>query len=246
MIEIHPLTGIGEICAGASLAALLGDALDALGLMPFAAGDVLVVTQKIVSKAEGRMVDLSGIVPSAEATRLAEVTGKDRRFVELVLGEATGVVRAAPNVLITRHRSGHIMANSGVDRSNLGVAGDHALLLPEDADASARRLRAELVVPAVLISDSFGRPWRMGVAGFAIGAAGLPALVDRRGDSDRDGRTLEVTQIALGDLLASAAALVTGEGAEGIPAALIRGMILPDGSSPASVLIRPEPEDLFR
>ncbi len=251
MIAIHPLTGIAEVRTGDRLAPLLCNSLQALGLLPFVAGDVLVVTQKIVSKSEGRLVDMAEVIPGAEALRIAAITGKDPRLVELVLAEASGVVRAAPNVLITRHRSGHIMANSGVDRSNLGGDGEHALLLPADPDASAARLRADLasyssVAPAVLISDSFGRPWRLGVTGAAIGADGLPALVDRRGEKDRDGRILEVTQIALGDLLASAAALATGEGAEGIPAALIRGLALPKGSSPASALLRPEREDLFR
>jgi len=251
MIEIHPLTGIGEVGPGDCLAALLEASLGAMGLLPFLAGDVLVVTQKIVSKSEGRSVDLAGIVPGAEAKRIAAITLKDPAFVELVLGEAKEVVRAAPNVLITRHRSGLVMANSGIDRSNLGTSGDRALLLPADPDASAARLRSDLerrygCAPAIVISDSFGRPWRLGVTGVAIGAAGLTALVDRRGEKDRDGRILEVTQVALGDLAASAANLVIGEGAEGMPAALIRGLALPAGSSPASTLIRAEQEDLFR
>lgn len=226
--------------------------LSAAGLLPLAGSDVLVVTQKIVSKAEGRFVDLATVLPGTEAHRLAEITGKDARLVELVLREAETVVRAAPHVLITRHRLGHVMANSGIDRSNLGPGSSgRALLLPKDPDGSAQALRGELAAaggnaPAVIVSDSFGRPWRHGVTAVAIGAAGLPALVDRRGDIDRDGRKLEVTQIALGDQLATAAALATGEGAEGVPAVLIRGLTIPPGERPASDQIRPLDEDLFR
>jgi coenzyme F420-0:L-glutamate ligase/coenzyme F420-1:gamma-L-glutamate ligase len=252
MIEIHPLAGIGEVQPGDDLASLLYDALAEGKLLPAGACDVLVVTQKIVSKAEGRFVDLAGVTPGAEALRLASVTRKDPRLVELVLAESTNVVRAVPNVLITRHRLGHVMANGGIDRSNIGPGGaERVLLLPVDPDASARGLREAFALrggdaPAVVISDSFGRPWRHGVTGVAIGAAGLPALVDRRGDLDRDGRRLEVTQIALADMLATAAALATGEAAEGVPAALIRGVGWPAGASPASALLRPLGEDLFQ
>jgi coenzyme F420-0:L-glutamate ligase/coenzyme F420-1:gamma-L-glutamate ligase len=246
MIAIHPLAGIGEVLPGADLAALLHEALTAADLLPLLADDVLVVTQKIVSKAEGRFVDLADVEPGAEALRLAETTRKDARLVELTLAEASAVIRAVPNVLITRHRLGHVMANSGIDRSNIGPGGaDRALLLPVDPDASAARLNAALGC-AIVISDSFGRPWRHGVTGVAIGASGLPALIDRRGDLDRDGRRLEVTQIALADMIASAAMLATGEGAEGLPAALVRGAAWPEGSSPAATLVRPLEEDLFR
>jgi len=162
------------------------------------------------------------------------------------------VVRAAPEVLITRHRSGHVMANAGIDRSNMGPGSkDRALLLPLDADASAHRLHAALnkywpEPPAVLISDSFGRPWRMGVTNVAIGASGLPSLIDRRGETDRDGRRLEVTQVALGDMIASAGGLVTGEGAESVPAVLVRGLRWSAQDRPAAALVRPLQEDLFR
>ena len=251
MISIHPLTGMGEIQAGDDLAMLLRDALEAAGMWPLQEGDVLVVTQKILSKAEGRMVDLTQVEPGEEALELAEKTRKDPRLVELVLRESSAIVRAVPHVLITRHRLGHVMANSGIDRSNIGPGGhERALLLPLDPDGSAAALSQALAsggnAPAVVISDSFGRPWRHGVVGVAIGAAGLPALVDRRGEEDRDGRSLEVTQIALADQIATAAALVTGEGAEGIPAVLMRGLHLPVGDAPASALVRPIEEDLFR
>lgn len=252
MIAIHPLAGMPEISAGDDLAKLLRQALEAAGLWPVHQGDVLVVTQKILSKAEGRMIDLDAVKPSLEALELAKTTRKDARLVELVLQESSAVVRAVPHVLITRHRLGHVMANSGIDRSNIGPGGsERALLLPVDPDGSAAGLSKALagdngIAPAVVISDSFGRPWRYGVVGVAIGSAGLPALVDRRGEEDRDGRRLEVTQIALADQIATAAALATGEGAEGIPAVLIRGLPLPDGDAPASALVRPLEEDLFR
>jgi coenzyme F420-0:L-glutamate ligase/coenzyme F420-1:gamma-L-glutamate ligase len=251
MIGLHPLETLGEIRPGANLAQLLAAALAALGLAP-QDHDVLVVTQKIISKAENRYADLRAVTPGAEALRLAAITRKDARLVELVLAESQAVIRAVPHVLITRHRGGHVMANAGIDRSNLGPGHeDDVLLLPLDADASAARLRQQLAayltpVPGVVISDSFGRPWRMGVTNVALGAAGFPALWDRRGAPDRDGRVLEITQIALGDMAASAAGLAMGEGAEGVPAVLLRGLKLPGAEiTPAAALVRPVPEDLF-
>lgn len=250
MIEIHPLKGLPEIGPGDPLGALLADALRGAELAPLR-GDVLVVTQKIVSKAEGRLVCLNDMAPSARARELAEVTGKDPRLVELVLRESSAVLRAAPNVLIARHKLGLVMANAGIDRSNVGAGGaDLALLLPRDPDASARTLSAQLEAAfgapvAVVLSDSFGRPWRLGVVNVAIGAWGLPALLDRRGEIDRDGRRLEVTQVGVGDLLASAAGLAMGEGVEGVPAALVRGCGLRGPSAPASALLRSPQEDLF-
>ena len=250
MIEVHPVVGIGEVAPGDDLIAMLLVALEKAKL-ELRGDDVLVVTQKIVSKAEGRMVALSSVAPSEEARRLASLTGKDPRLVELVLSQSTAVVRAAPNVLITRHHLGLVMANAGIDRSNLGPGyGEHVLLLPLDPDHSADKLRGYVlartgVAPGVLISDSFGRPWRNGVTGIAIGAAGMPSLIDRRGELDRDGRPLEVTQVAAADLLASAAALATGEGAEGVPFVLIRGMAFDHEPRAAASLVRPASEDLF-
>lgn len=249
MIELHPITAIGEVRPGDDLAGLLVHALAGCGC---GGDDILVVTQKIVSKAEGRFVHLDQVGPGPRAIELAAVTHKDPRLVELVLAESSGVVRAAPGVLITRHRTGHVMANAGVDRSNLGPGDtDRVLLLPEDSDASARRLRGALgallpAAPGIVISDSFGRPWRNGVVNVALGVSGLAALIDRRGENDRDGRRLEVTQVALGDLAASAAGLLMGEGAEGVPAVLIRGLSLGGEPRPASVLVRPAQQDLFR
>lgn len=252
MIQIFPLTDIGEVEPGGDLADMLAAATRTAGIVP-AVADILVVTQKILSKAEGRFVELASVTPGARALELAAITRKDPRLVELVLMESVAVVRAAPNVLITRHRSGLVMANAGIDRSNLGPGRDDAvLLLPIDADASAQRLCAALAafwpeVPGVLVSDSFGRPWRYGVVNVAIGASGLPALIDRRGELDRDGRRLEVTQVALADMIASAAGLATGEGAESIPAVIVRGVPgIGVADAPATALVRPLAEDLFQ
>ncbi len=251
MIQLIPLLGIGEVLPGCDLGALLASALKKNQLSP-QHGDVLMVTQKIVSKAESRFVNLAEITPGPRALELAQLTHKDPRFVELVLAESADVVRAVPHVLITRHRSGHVMANAGIDRSNLGHdKGDWVLLLPRDADASAAALWAALAQhwpapPAIVISDSFGRPWRQGVVNVALGVSHFPALVDRRGELDRDGRRLEVTQVALGDMIAAAAGLSTGEGAEGVPAVLVRGVRWDAAPAPAAALIRPLEQDLFQ
>ena len=248
MISIQPVNGIGEVASGDDLAALLGDALAPLAPET---GDILVVTQKIISKAEGRRVDLAGVNPGPRAIEIGAAVGKDPRLVELVLAESAQIVRSAPNVLITRHRLGFVMANAGIDASNIGAQSDSVLLLPLDPDGTAARLREALqtrfgVGMSVVLSDSFGRPWRNGVINVAIGSAGLPALLDKRGGLDRDGRALQVTQIAYGDLIASAAGLAMGEAAEGIPAVLVRGCALPDIDIPAARLVRNQDEDLFR
>lgn len=249
--EIRPLVGIGEVSPGEDLVALVVRAFASADIR-IASDDILVVTSKILSKAEGRIAWLDAVSPGEQARRLAEVTRKDARLVELVLSESIAVVRAAPNVLITRHRLGLVMANAGIDQSNLGPGEpNRVLLLPTDPDASAAHLRRGLAAacgnaPAVVISDSFGRPWRNGVVNVAIGCSGLPALVDRRGERDRDGRVMQVTEIALADMIATAAGLVCGEGAEGVPAALIRNYPLPPGDAPATTLIRSAEQDLFR
>jgi coenzyme F420-0:L-glutamate ligase / coenzyme F420-1:gamma-L-glutamate ligase len=251
-VSLTGLRAIPEVRPGDDLARLLADALSAAGIQ-LRAHDVLVVAQKIVSKAEGRLVALASVVPGARAQELAVVTGKDARLIELILAESSEVLRARKDVLIVRHRLGFVMANAGIDRSNLGGAEDppQVLLLPVDPDASAQGLRAQLgarlgVQPGVLISDSFGRPWRRGVVNIALGASGIPALLDRRGEADRAGRRLEVTEVGLADALTAAAGLVMGEAAEGIPAVLIRGCTYTAPASPAQSLIRPLDEDLFR
>ena len=247
MIEILPLTGLPEVRPGDDLAALLAVAINDLPRGP-RPRDILVVTQKIVSKAENLFVDLADVEPDDEARMLAERTRKDPRLVALVLRESVAVVRAVPGVLITRHVSGCVMANGGIDQSNLGPGGDgRVLLLPRDPDAAAARLRASLGAdaPALIISDSFGRPWRVGVTNVAIGAAGFPALVDQRGMHARGGRPMAVTQTALADLAAAAAGLIMGEADEGVPAAVIRGLAWAGVERPAADLIRPVAEDLF-
>jgi coenzyme F420-0:L-glutamate ligase/coenzyme F420-1:gamma-L-glutamate ligase len=253
-LTLHTLTltglpGIGEIEPGADLAAILGGALRTLAVPP-GRNDVLVVAQKVVSKAEDRYVRLESVTVSPRAAELAALTRKDARVVELVLSESVEVLRAKADVLIVRHRLGYVMANAGIDRSNVG-GNDRVLLLPADPDGSAEALRASILQRyglevGVIISDSFGRPWRKGVTNVALGAAGVPALLDRRGELDRNGRRLEVTEVALADQLASAAGLLMGEGAESRPAVLIGGLTLTAPAVPAARLIRPLAEDLFR
>jgi coenzyme F420-0:L-glutamate ligase/coenzyme F420-1:gamma-L-glutamate ligase len=248
-LAVIPLGGMGEVEPGDDLAQLLSAAVRRTGA-ELSAGDVLVVAQKVVSKAENRYVDLRSVQVSPEAEHLASLTRKDPRIVQLVVSESTEVIRAKRDVLIVRHRLGYVMANAGIDRSNVGGE-NRVLLLPENPDASAAKLRATLATAlgvewGVVISDSFGRPWRKGVTNIALGAAGLPALIDRRGEADRHGRKLEVTEVAFADLIASAAGLVMGEGAEGVPAALLKGLTWSAESSNASALLRPLEEDLFR
>lgn len=254
-LELRALEGLPEIRRGDDLAALIGAALVRQGIT-LRAGDALVVAQKVVSKSEGRVVDLATVTPSARAVELAARVRKDPRFVEVVLAESSAVVRAVPDILITRHRQGFVMANAGIDRSNLpGAEDDLVLLLPEDCDASARRLREGLttvafvpdgVAPAVVISDSFGRPWRQGTVNVALGVAGMPAVRDHRGGFDREGRVLQTTQVALADALAAAAGLVMGETTESTPVVLARGLDFSGPLADGRSLIRPPDEDLFR
>ncbi len=250
-LEIEAVPGMPEVRPGDDVAALLHAALEAASLA-LGSGDVVVVAQKVISKAEGRIVSLAGISPSSRAEALAREVDKDPRLVEVILGESREVVASGPGVLVVEHVSGHVMANAGVDRSNVGTpAEDHVLLLPRDPDGAAARLREELaalagVAPAVVVSDSIGRPWRNGTAAVALGAAGLPALLDLRGLPDRDGRELQVSLVGLADQVAAAAALVMGEGAEGTPAAIVRGLALGGDEVPAAALLRPRERDLFR
>lgn len=248
-VTLTALPGIGEIEPGSDLGAVLCAALVRanIELLPH---DVLVVAQKAVSKADDRYVKLAAVQPSPGALELASITGKDPRLIELILTESTEVLRAKRDVLIVRHRLGYVMANAGIDRSNVGGV-DRVLLLPRDPDTSAVSLRATLAARfgaeiGIVISDSFGRPWRKGVTNVALGSVGLPALIDRRGETDRNGRKLEVTEVAFADLIASAAGLVMGEGAEGRPAVLVRGLAWRAADNPASTLVRPLQEDLFR
>jgi coenzyme F420-0:L-glutamate ligase / coenzyme F420-1:gamma-L-glutamate ligase len=251
-LEVIALTGLPLIKAGDDLVEMIAASLKQNGVEP-QAHDVLIVAQKIVSKAEGRMVDLATIKPSAQALALATEVDKDPRLVEVILSESVRVVRARRNVLIVEHRLGFIMANAGVDQSNVGPAdgAQRALLLPENPDRSAETLRRGLAAAtginlAVVINDSFGRAWRQGTAGVAIGAAGLPVLIDLRGRPDLFGRKLEVSVIGFADEIAAAASLVMGQSDEAAPVVLIRGLRWSAPESTAASLIRPSNEDLFR
>lgn len=251
-LELVPLQGLPLIKAGDDLANLIASALKLNGVTP-RAGDVLVVAQKIVSKAEGRVVDLATIEPSARALALAADIDKDPRLVEVILSESVRVVRARRGVLIVEHRLGFVMANAGVDQSNVAPAdrSRRVLLLPENPDRSAQMLRRGLAAATeidigVVINDSFGRPWRQGTAGVAIGVAGLPALVDLRGRPDLFGRKLEVSVVGFADEIAAAASLLMGQADEALPAVLIRGLRWSAPESTAASIVRPANEDLFR
>ncbi|WP_420466782.1 coenzyme F420-0:L-glutamate ligase [Panacagrimonas sp.] len=253
-LSFLPLAGLPEVQPGDDLATLLAAAIAGNeGVGALADGDVLVVAQKIVSKSENRFVNLTAVEPSGEANALAARCGKDPRLVELVLRESTEIVRVAPGVLIARHRLGFVVANAAIDQSNVPDGDQRALLLPVDPDRSAQALlegvRARFSVEiAVLIADSFGRPWRQGVCGVCIGCAGLESLVDLRGGVDRHGRVLKVTQLAIADQLCATASMMLGEAAEGRPMALVRGVPrrFLSTSRGARALVRPLAEDLFR
>ena len=246
-VSIYPISGLPEIVNGAPLADLIADALAQLG-MSLEAADVVVITQKVVSKAEGRVVSLGGVHPSARATEIGQRIGFDPRHVEVILSESVRIVREAPRVLITETRHGFICANSGVDRSNTGGK-EMVVLLPEHPDESARRLRERLralsgVAVGVVISDSFGRPWREGQVNVAIGAAGVVAMRDYRGREDPDGYELQGTELAVVDELASAAELVMGK-LDRLPVALVRGASLA-GDGRVQTMLRDPATDLFR
>jgi coenzyme F420-0:L-glutamate ligase/coenzyme F420-1:gamma-L-glutamate ligase len=250
-IEVLPLSGIPEIVPGDDLPAILVAAIgatpDALPLRP---DDVLVVTQKVVSKAEGAIVDLRTVAPRPEAIAFADEFGRDPRQVEVVLREARRVVRMERGVLITETRHGFVCANGGVDASNVGPAsGDLVTLLPTDPDASAQRIRERVRaafgpdVP-VVVSDSFGRPWRWGIVDVAIGVAGLRPLADLRGTPDADGRTMRSTVRAVADELASAAELAFGKTARR-PAAIVRGAEIARGAGSIREVVMDRESDLF-
>ena len=249
-VTLTALSGIPAIQPGDDVAAILAEALDATGLTP-CDGDVLVVTHKILSKAEDRYRSLEDVSPSPKALELAAATGKDAALVEVILSESREVLRSRRELIITEHRLGLVMANAGVDRSNVSGGPERVLLLPEDPDASSAALRAALrtrfgVDIAVVVSDSAGRAWRNGVVGLALGAAGIPALQDLRGRNDLEGRPLEVTQVGLADEIASAAELLMGEADEGRPAVLVRGVRWRESPVMAVALIRDREQDLFR
>ena len=251
-VTLTAVPGMPLIQPGDDLADVLIGCLRDADIVP-RARDVLVIAQKIVSKAEGRYVDLADVTPSPRALELAAVVGKDPRLIELTLAESREVVRYRPGVLVVEHRLGFVMANAGIDQSNIehGPERERALLLPENPDASCAQLKARLdrafgVELGIVINDSFGRPWRNGVVGVALGAAGLPALVDMVGKADLFGRTMRVTEIALADEIAAAASMVMGQTDAGLPVVHIRGLqwSAPDG--PAATLLRSRQSDMFR
>jgi coenzyme F420-0:L-glutamate ligase / coenzyme F420-1:gamma-L-glutamate ligase len=244
-LRVLPVLGLPEIKAGANLGELIA------GRTELQAGDVVVIAQKVVSKAEGRVRKLSSVIPGGEARRLAAALGKEPALVELILEESAEVLRAERGVLITETQHGFVCANAGIDSSNLPQTGT-VCLLPEDPDASARRIRAEVsaagIEVATIVADSFGRAWRLGQAEVAIGCAGLTPLDDWRGRRDAHGRELEATLIAIADEAAAAADLVRGKDSR-IPVAIVRGLnrfVTPDDGPGAAALRRPPGEDLFR
>lgn len=250
-VELIPVEGLPEVEPGDALGELIGRAV-ASGGETLSDDDLVVVSQKVVSKAEGRVVELAEVDPGERAIELADRLGKDPRLVELILRESGDVVRADRDVLIVEGRAGWISANAGIDASNV-PGEDRVTLLPEDSDASARRLRAELretsgAAPAVVVADSFGRPWRMGQTDVAIGCAGLVPVDDWRGRRDGHGTELAATAIAVGDEVAAAADLVRAKD-EGVPVTIVRGLgrfVTAEDGPGAAALRRARADDLFR
>lgn len=244
------LPGVPIVKTGDDISQLILDAYARVQAFP-QTGDVIVIASKIVSKAEGRVVRLGDVNPSEEALYVSSVVNKDPRLVELILSESTDISRMRPGVLVTEHVLGFISANAGLDASNVDPTQEKVLLLPLDPDGTAEQIRQQLKSAtgqdiAVVITDTHGRPFRLGNVGVAIGVAGMQALWDQRGQHDLFGREMVATILGYGDLVASAAHLVMGEGAEGMPLVLIRGLKIPKGNGKASDLNRPPKMDLYR
>ena len=249
-IIISALSGIPLVRPGDDIADLILQGLAASGLS-LRRGDVLVIAQKIVSKAEDRLVDLRAVVPSARAETLAAEVNKDARLVELILRESTEIVRYRKDVLVVAHHSGVVLANAGIDASNVDDDEHHVLLLPKDCNRSCRDIRARLAAltdleAGVLIIDSLGRAWRNGTVGIALGAAGLPTLQNLRGTPDLFGRHLRSTEVGIADEIAAAASLLMGQASEGTPVVLIRGLNISGANGSADDLLRPRALDMFR
>ena len=251
-ITLTPIPHIPHVQPGDNIADLLLAALES-AQMPLQANDILVIAQKIVSKAEGRLVDLNTVIPTAKAQEVAAQVSKDPRLVELILQESEEISRIGHKVLIVRHRLGFTSANAGIDRSNVAQSAteDRVLLLPRDPDASAEAIRQTLqaqtkVHLGIIIADSHGRPFRLGTVGVAIGVAGITALWNRRGEPDLYGYTLEHTDVGFADEVAAAAGLVMGQASEGRPVVLVRGLQAPTRTGKATDLIRPKSLDLYR
>lgn len=253
-LSLTSLPNIPLIRRGDHLADILLNSIKAASL-ELQDNDILVLAQKIVSKAEGRMVNLATVTPSAHAIELAQQVDKDARLLELILQESNEVLRVRKGVIVVEHKLGFVCANAGIDHSNVMGEGDtneeYVLLLPEDPDASAAKLREEIEqitgkTIGVMIIDSHGRAWRHGTVGICIGVSGLPSLIDERGWKDLFGYTLKATIVAVADELAAAASLVMGQAAEGTPAVLVRGYPYPLGEGSLKELIRPKEMDMFR
>jgi coenzyme F420-0:L-glutamate ligase/coenzyme F420-1:gamma-L-glutamate ligase len=249
-LSLFAIPGIPLVHPGDDLVAILLDALNAAGLS-LADGDVVVVAQKLISKAEGRTVSLKDVQPSDKAIELATATDKEPAIVQLILDESRKILRHRPGILIAEHKLGFVLANAGIDRSNVTPDADDVLLLPEDPDQSAAELRAGLadklgLQMGVIIADSVGRAWRMGTTGMTLGSAGVEALANLRGQQDMFGRVLEVSEHAVADSIASAAELLMGEADEATPVVVVRGLDQGDSEQDSKVLLRAEQEDMFR
>ncbi len=247
-LELEALLDFPMVQDGDCIAGQIASVMRANNLR-FLDHDVLCVAQKVISKAEKRAVLLSDVTPSDAALRLAKETGKDPALAELILRESTRIIRQSDNLIITEHKLGMVMANAGIDRSN--IKDGYALLLPEDPDGSAREIHEYIrnhhgVHVGVIITDSIGRAWRNGITGHAIGVAGITALVDLQQTLDLNDRELLVTEVAVADEIAAAASLLMGQGAEGKPVVLVRGFSQIDGNATAAELLRPIERDLFR
>ncbi len=249
-ITVSTLSGIPLIAAGDDVASIILKAASKNGV-EFRDGDILVIAQKIISKAEWQLIPLSKVTPSTEALKLAEETEKDPRLVQLILDESTDVLRQKPGVIIVRHRLGHVGANAGVDQSNIEHGDDEAaLLLPRKPDASAARVHAACKESTgkhvgIIIADSMNRPWRLGTVGCAIGCAGVQVLDDLRGRTDMFGRELKIAMVNRVDSIAATATLMMGESIERTPVALVRGLPLPISAGTAADIMRPLEDDLF-
>jgi coenzyme F420-0:L-glutamate ligase/coenzyme F420-1:gamma-L-glutamate ligase len=253
-LTLTSLNNIPIIRQDDNLADMLVDSLQS-SKVELAGNDIIVIAQKIVSKAEGRMVNLASIQPSTQAVEIAEKAQKDPRVVELMLQESNEILRVRVGTIIVEHKLGFVCANAGIDHSNVGNMengmDDLVLLLPKDPDASARKIRERIkqktgVNIGIMVIDSHGRAWRNGTVGICIGLSGLPALIDERGWKDLFGYTLQVTVVGVADELAAAASLVMGQAAEGTPAVHVRGFPYPLGEGTLKELIRPKDQDMFR
>jgi coenzyme F420-0:L-glutamate ligase/coenzyme F420-1:gamma-L-glutamate ligase len=250
-VTLTALAGVQIVREGDDLTEVILDAV-ARAQATLETGDVVVLAQKVVSKAEGRIIALSTVVPSPRALELASVVQKDARLVELILSESSEVLRARPGILIVQHRLGFVMANAGIDQSNIEHSREEqALLLPRDPDATCAEIRKRLNARthsdvAVLIIDSIGRAWRNGTIGHALGVSGMPGLLDLRGQVDLFGRVLRATDVGLADEVAAASSLVMGQAAEGTPIVLVRGVPYGRRDGDAKELLRPKSMDLFR